>query len=339
MTEDYLMAAVALPIWFPPVTIDGDKYIDGVFATDANLEEAIRRGADELWVIWTVSRLGATRPGIIAQYFQMIEASANSNLDAMRRRIEANNAARSRGEPGEFGRHITLRLLEAEVPIHYLVSLSRDRFAEVVNMGVDRARRWCADQGLPLDVPAPLPAGPLTLSFREQMKGRLGGSDALLDLTIEAVDVDRFVTDPGHVAAVRGRLDCADLSGRLTGTFNLLVDADRPGAKQMIYYLVLLTDDGRRLALHAVKDIVDDPGVDLWRDTTRAAVTVSEAGVELTRGTVRIHLLDFLKQLTTFDVRGGTAAQRAAALTRFGRLFLGKLWDVYATEVLSHAPF
>ena len=56
MNEDLLVACVTLPMWFAPVTIDGDRYIDGVYLTDANLMEAIRRGADELWIIWTVSR-------------------------------------------------------------------------------------------------------------------------------------------------------------------------------------------------------------------------------------------------------------------------------------------
>jgi predicted acylesterase/phospholipase RssA len=348
MTEDHLMAAVALPIWFPPVTIGGDQYIDGVFATDANLEEAIRRGADELWVIWTVSRLGEVRPGFIAQYFQMIEAIANSNLDAMRRRITANNAARERGESGEFGRRIELRLLECEVPVHYLIGFGRDRFAEVVELGVAKAREWCVAQGLTLGVPAPPSPREvlLTLSFDEQMKGRLAGSRALLDLTIAVADVDRFVTDPGHVAAVHGHLDCPGLGGRLTvarGTFNVLVDAGSPAAKQMVYDLDLLTPDGRPMTLRAVKDIVDDPGADLWRDTTRAHARVYEgwppAGEPIAVGTVRVYLLDFLHQLTTFRVRGGTLSQQVGALTRFGRLFLGKLWDVYARDVLSQAPF
>src|SRR5580704_396068 len=58
MDEDKLVASVSLPMWFPPVIIDGDTCIDAVYNTDANLEEAIRRGADELWVIWTVSEAG-----------------------------------------------------------------------------------------------------------------------------------------------------------------------------------------------------------------------------------------------------------------------------------------
>ncbi len=55
MTEDHLIASVSLPMWFPPVQIDGDTYIDSVYISDANVEEAIRRGADEIWAIWTVS--------------------------------------------------------------------------------------------------------------------------------------------------------------------------------------------------------------------------------------------------------------------------------------------
>src|SRR4026209_1243247 len=55
VTEDHLIAAVSLPMWFPPVTINGDTCIDAVFISDANVEEAIRRGADEIWAIWTVS--------------------------------------------------------------------------------------------------------------------------------------------------------------------------------------------------------------------------------------------------------------------------------------------
>ena len=63
MDEDRLISAVSLPMWFPPVEIDGSMYIDAVMATDANLEEAIDRGADELWVIWTVSSAASGATG------------------------------------------------------------------------------------------------------------------------------------------------------------------------------------------------------------------------------------------------------------------------------------
>jgi predicted patatin/cPLA2 family phospholipase len=135
MTEDYLAACVSLPMWFPPVIIDGDTYIDPVFITDANLEEAIRRGADELWIIWTVSERSEWNDGFVANYFQIIETSVNGHFKRSLRRIEENNAAIAEGRPGEFGRRIEVKMLKAEVPLHYLVNLSSDRLKEAVNRG------------------------------------------------------------------------------------------------------------------------------------------------------------------------------------------------------------
>ncbi|MDQ6784589.1 MAG: patatin-like phospholipase family protein, partial [Actinomycetota bacterium] len=142
MDEDRLVSAVSLPMWFPAVHIDGHDYIDAVFATDANLDEAIHRGADELWIIWTVSQRGRWRSGFVAEYFQIIEASANSALRDPLRRVADNNAAVARGEPGAFGRHIEVKMLQAEVPIHYLFNFTQRRMARGVDQGVSVARRW-----------------------------------------------------------------------------------------------------------------------------------------------------------------------------------------------------
>jgi predicted acylesterase/phospholipase RssA len=151
MDEDRLVSAVSLPMWFPPVTIGGDEYIDAVYATDANLDEALRRGADELWIVWTVSVLGRWRHGFVNEYFQVIEASANSSLRDPLRRIELNNAAFARGLPCEWGRHVEVKLLQAEVPVHYLFNFTRERIAHGVDLGVATARRWCAENGIALD--------------------------------------------------------------------------------------------------------------------------------------------------------------------------------------------
>jgi hypothetical protein len=56
-------------------------------------------------------------------------------------------------------------------------------------------------------------------------------------------------------------------------------------------------------------------------------------------GIIVIQYFDFLKQLTTFRTEGPTRLDRASAMARFGRLFIGKLWDVYAREVLTSGPF
>ena len=37
MDEDRLISSVSLPMWFPPVEIEGEAYIDAVYLTDGNL--------------------------------------------------------------------------------------------------------------------------------------------------------------------------------------------------------------------------------------------------------------------------------------------------------------
>src|SRR4051812_48776981 len=135
-------------MWFPPVRIDGDIYIDAVLNTASNLEEAIRRGADELWVIWTTSARGEWRNGFVGNFFGIFEATANGGYRRMLARIEANNAAINRGAQGEFGRHITVRELRSEVSLHYLLNFSKSRFTEAVNRGVEAARVWCEQTGV-----------------------------------------------------------------------------------------------------------------------------------------------------------------------------------------------
>ena len=91
MSEDLQIAAVSLPMWFPPVTINGDTYFDSVYITDGNLDEAVRRGADEIWAIWTVSRKDEWRDGFVNEYFQIIETVADTNFFTYWKRIEENN--------------------------------------------------------------------------------------------------------------------------------------------------------------------------------------------------------------------------------------------------------
>lgn len=148
MTEDFLIATASLPVWFPPVKIDADTYIDAVFNTATNLEEAIRRGADEIWVIWTTSQLGKWRKGFLGNFFGIFEATANYSYRRVLTRIEANNAAIERGTNSEFGRPIKVREIRAEVGLHYLFNFKQRRFPETVEEGVKAGRAWCDANGI-----------------------------------------------------------------------------------------------------------------------------------------------------------------------------------------------
>lgn len=368
ITQDFLIAGVSLPMWFPPVTINGNIYIDPVYITDANIEEAIRRGADELWIIWTVSQRGEWNPGFVANYFQIIEASANGHLHQVSHRIEANNAAIAEGKTGEFGRHIEIKLLKAEVPLHYIINMSADRMKETVNLGVQLAREWCVEQGILLTNPGQQEVADITsLSFTEEMKGAItfgttdydtglregkqNGTFLTVHLTIHVDGVKHFVTEPQHVASVAGYIHCEALGGKLPveqGTFNLFVDEGDPTIKQMLYRLYFYDSAGKPLTLSGFKLVHNDPKWDLWHDTSTLFTHILEGHVSSedeekakakAAGIIHIHYLDFLKQLTTFRLEGPTPLDKAAALTHFGTFFLGKLWDVYAQRILSYGPF
>ncbi|MEZ5316132.1 MAG: patatin-like phospholipase family protein [Vicinamibacterales bacterium] len=361
MDEDRLISAISLPMWFPPVRINGDTYFDAVYACDANLEEAVRRGADEIWAIWTVSTRDEYRPGFLAQYFHIIETVADTNFFAFWRRLEQNNAEIAAGRAGEFGRPIALKLIQAEVPVHYLFNFSRDRMAEAVNQGVETARAWCAAQGIPLAAPAPLPApapaAVTSLQFTEHMRGFVGpvgdfqggydagkaaGTSLDVTLTVQVADVDQFVVDPNHQAAITGDVDSPILGGKVpvdAGHFQLLVHAADPRQKEMRYRLFVRHANGAKHTIVGVKSVADDrPTPEVWDDTTTLFTAIytghlapgtETPAARVATGIIRIGFLDFLKQLTTFRVQGPTPLAQLQGLARFGELFLGKLREVY----------
>jgi predicted acylesterase/phospholipase RssA len=372
MNEDRLIASVSLPMWFPPVKIDGDTYIDAVYICDANVEEAIRRGADEIWAIWTVSTRDEWRPGFVSQYFHIIETTADTNFFSIWRRIEESNDRIRNGERGEFGRPIALKLLQAEVPLHYLFNFSRDRFAEAVNLGVRVAREWCEREGIPLtnrraDPPAPPPSPLTTLEFTEDMRGfvapgapsfeageaagRLARQRLHAHLTIKVDNLDFFVTDPDHAAAIEGWVESPLLGGRAMverGMFNLFIHVADPRTKEMRYRLFLKQPNGDRCTLVGVKRVEDESGrLDAVQDTTTLYTTLlrghvdamHDAGADrLALGIIRIGFFDFLRQLTTFRARGPNPLAELTAMNRFGLLFLGKLWETHGPEILGIQP-
>lgn len=381
MSQEMLCACVSLPMWFPPVRMNGETYLDAVYMTDANIDEAIRRGADELWIIWTVSEKDEWNPGFVATYFQIIETTADGHYKASLKRVRENNEAIAAGGQGEYGRHIEIRELKADVALHYLIDLSQDRMTEAVNLGVERARQWCRDNNIPLtelpgDYPTDVHEAHTKISFTEEMKGyytrgemdydkgfkegRENGKNIMFHLTITVDGVNRFVTDPAHdTQDIVGYVECDDLGGRLPvekGVFNLFVDEADPSVKKMLYRLFFRKPDGEALTLSGHKIIKDDPGFDLWHDTTTLYTRIlrghispeEEKALEQSgqleqavcgSGIIVIPFFSFLKQLTTFRAEGPTLSDRTSAMARFGRLFMGKLWDVYARQVLSSGPF
>jgi cholesterol oxidase len=170
--------------------------------------------------------------------------------------------------------------------------------------------------------------------------GRRSGTDLMFHLTITTDDLDRFIAEPQHEGVARGYVRCAQLGGELPvehGVFNLFVDQDGDKRRKRMFYRLPFSDgSGHPLTLVGHKVVEDDPGLDLWTDTTTLFARVlsghvltdaeQEQAGTLAAGILHIHPRDFARQLTTFRAHPAT---RVDAIARFGALFAGELFDVY----------
>lgn len=166
------------------------------------------------------------------------------------------------------------------------------------------------------------------------LSGKASGWSLMFHLTIRVEDLDAFVADPDKTAVAEGWIGCPPLGGQRPveqGVFNLFVPTSDPKLSNMKYRLWFSDQDGQPVTLEGHKDVGDNPGLDLWKDTTSLFTTLLLGHVEasddaaaevLARGILHIPALSFAKQLTTFrgDLR---------SVARFAWLFSGTLWRTY----------
>ncbi|WP_437674520.1 GMC oxidoreductase [Sorangium sp. So ce131] len=208
----------------------------------------------------------------------------------------------------------------------------------------------------------------LTLSFTETMKGFFHFSHAPTDdyrgaesigrrvrssmqftLTITIPDLDHFISESTHAGVANGRLHVDGITDHdgaevVNGVFNLFVKGDDPRERKMLYALPFVGADGKQYLLDGTKEVLDDPGFDVWSDTTTLFTVIREGHSRsdpvVATGVLHILLPDFLAQLTTFRVDGtDDRLEKLSALGRFGRMFMGDLWEVFAKSKLPSLPF
>lgn len=197
-----------------------------------------------------------------------------------------------------------------------------------------------------------------SLAFTEEMKGFVGfgasdyrsgwdegrasATSFMFHLTITVDDLARFRQDPNHLARAEGWVGLGALApGRLPveeGWFNLFAPGLGANRTTMRYRLFFRDAGGNALTMVGFKDVGDDPGLDVWADTTSLSVSILDGHVPpatdaigqaaeeghavRARGVIVIRITDFARQLTTF--RAGPTD-----LVRFGVMFMGALWRTY----------
>jgi predicted acylesterase/phospholipase RssA len=354
---DLIVAGLSPPILMPPVDRDGTLYTDALWLQDGNLMEAVRRGADVIWVLWCIGNTPAYGRGLLQQYAHLVELSANGALfEQLERLQEINERIRAGEEVLGHRRPIAVHLVKPErpLPLDTDVHDGRVTAASLIDMGYSDAWRYLdvrGEQGLPLTPEITLTTEPAPdLTFRESLTGpfTLGATDPMagalhpqalpltLHLTISVADMEAFVTDVRHSARLVARLSHPAFGEDLPvrqGSFNIFHSQDDASTRRMTYGL-RFAHGGREYHLEGTRAIPEVHGARLWKDTTRLYCQLHEGpdarGPVVGAGVLTLGVGQLLRLISSMHpARRGDAG--LTALARFGRFFLGPLWTRYAS--------
>jgi predicted acylesterase/phospholipase RssA len=362
---DLLVAGISLPALMPPVERNGTLYVDSVWIKDANLLEAVARGSEELWLVWCIGNTPSYGRGLLNQYVHMIELSANGGLFAEFDRIKDTNARITRGEQVDGRtRPVVLHVIKPQYPLPLDPDYYFGRIdgATLIALGYRDAHRYLTSmrpEGIPFEPEATsMTDTPTGISFRETMsgpfalgatdpkdgaaKGEQVGTTLTMNASVLIRDLKAFVTDHEHPGELVGDITFPPLGEHLpatTGKFNLFSPSDDPNMRWMVYELAF-ERDGINYYLAGKKEVRDDPGLDLWADTTTLLTRLHKgtdaSGPVVGAGVLRLGAVDLMKLLSTVTTPGADSiSERAAAIGTFGKFFLGRLWDRYAHHVAS----
>jgi cholesterol oxidase len=170
-------------------------------------------------------------------------------------------------------------------------------------------------------------------------KGKASNSPFEFTLTIRSEDVETFVGVSTHEAGMYGTMLAPALSeeplSAVQGTFNLFIENSLdPERKKMLYNAVILSNEGKKYYFRGFKDVYNNKGFDVWKDTTTLFITVFEGesaeGKIIGKGKLIIHPADFAKQLTTMKaLNTSNKMQEIWAITTFGKFFGGNVFETY----------
>jgi len=186
--------------------------------------------------------------------------------------------------------------------------------------------------------------GPLALGATDpvegEKQGRAAGSELAMHATIDIEDLERFLDDADHAAKLSGTLDFTPWGEGLPaprGVFNLFKPSGEEDLRLMVYELAF-AHEGQDYYMAGQKDVRNDPILDLWKQTTTLYTRIhkgaDKSGPVVGAGVLTLGVTDLIRLVSTLHATGGTPVQRAEAVARFGKFFMGQLWDTY----VKHSP-
>lgn len=347
--EDMIIAGLSLPGVFPPVRTDSGLYLDTGFVQDANLIEAVKNGAEEIWVLWGLGNTSIYRGGPLHLYVQMLEMSANAALNNQLAAIREINRGINRSEnPYDQTRAIQVHLVKSEypLPLDPALYLGKIDHATLIEMGYADGKSYLRAlpsitaemQFNPARMKDPAPGirlqncfqGHLSLAQQPELK-----QDLQIKLCIHITDLDAFLADPEHTARITGHLSCPALGSLVLFTDGRFFLLNLPHRTRRIGYELYFDNENRRYKLVVEQILHDDPGLDLWRDLSTLSAqlfAVDDLADSCLLGTGTLCLSvagvkDWLKGIQATETQ--TLADEIKLIARFSKFFLGQLYEVY----------
>jgi predicted acylesterase/phospholipase RssA len=320
MSLDLLVAAVSLPVVMPAVEHAGRTYTDAVWIKDANVLEAVRRGAEEVWLVWCIGNTPRYGAGPLEQYVHMIEMSASGGLFAELSVVADINARRRAGEPVLGSTTpVVLHVVKPAVPLPLDPDFFAGRItaATLVDMGHRDACAYLAVSepgGVPLDESATAMADlPLGVRVRERLHGSLDGlGEVDLEVVSELRDIAAFADDTAVPTPLVGHLDLLDHGERV-----LVRGGDLSVADDEVRYRLELRLAAGPTTLLGIKSMGASAGLDAWNSFSRMQVRSGERDL----GELRMRWRDAAEFVAAIEPSGAhDLADRGKAVADVTRL-------------------
>ncbi|PSU34604.1 GMC family oxidoreductase N-terminal domain-containing protein [Photobacterium lutimaris] len=158
-------------------------------------------------------------------------------------------------------------------------------------------------------------------------------------LTIHSTDLDLMLKEHSHTAGLFGTVSIPVLSSEPMSTSDGHFNLFRPTSnhsKQMRYSMRLHSVEGTNYYMEGFKDIRDDPGFDIWDDTTTLYITVwkggDKSGNVVVKGILHITKGNLKRQITTIEAKRPGKGVSVTDICKFGKFFLCELWDIYGVN-------
>jgi hypothetical protein len=188
INEDYLVAGMSLPVFMPAVKINGDWYSDAVWIKDCNVIEAVKQGAEEVWLVWCIGNTHEFLNGSFNQYVHMIEISANGGVFIEIDWLRTQNVNRLKKGLKSIDMHIIKP--EYALPLDPDFLFNKINADTLINMGYADTKQYLQNSKPFGDSETLYDATAMTtvdanLHFRQQFMGKIDIDDIVSPVTIQ----------------------------------------------------------------------------------------------------------------------------------------------------------